>query len=231
MRILVAERYPALGIFLEREFGADKCAADLAVDAEAAKRLAEERDYDAAILDLSILPHDGLEVLRQVRTLRAHLPILILTAGTKPDDRAKLLDSGADDLLLRPFAFSELAARVRALLRRNGRPDDAVLRVDDLELNRVERRVMRAGRTINLTPKEFSVLECLMRSPGAGVTRSQITQHVWNSPFDTMTNVVDVYINYLRKKVDASYERKLIHTVRGVGYRVQAPQPFTKIAS
>jgi two-component system copper resistance phosphate regulon response regulator CusR len=132
-----------------------------------------------------------------------------------------MLDLGADDIVRKPFAFSELSAHVRALLRR-GRTSDAVLRIEDLELDRMERRVKRAGRTIELTPKEFSLLEYLMRNAGQRITRAQIVEHVWNLSFDTMTNVVDVYINYLRKKVDAFSDRKLIHTIRGIGYQFQA---------
>ena len=141
-------------------------------------------------------------------------------AAPRPEDRVSMLDSGADDLVLKPFAFSELSARVRALLRRGSRPGTRVLRIEDLELSRVEHIVKRGGRRIDLTPKEFALLEYLMRNAGKHVTRAQIIEHVWNLSFDTMTNVVDVYINYLRKKVDAGSERKLIHTVRGVGYRV-----------
>jgi DNA-binding response OmpR family regulator len=136
------------------------------------------------------------------------------------EDRVKGLDLGADDYLTKPFSFTELSARVRALLRRAALPAEVMLRVGDLELNRVERVVKRAGKAVELTPKEFSLLEYLMRNVGRCVTRAMIIEHVWNLSFDTMTNVVDVYINYLRKKVDQGFERKLIHTVRGVGYQI-----------
>ena len=222
MRILVAEQDQALGTFLERSFDAENYAVDLAADGEAAKAMAVAQEYDAAIFDLNLAAPDGMDILRQVRLRRETLPILVLSNRTRPEERAQALDLGADDLVMKPFAFSELSARLRAMLRRGGRPVDAVLRVADLELNRVERTVERTGRRIELTPKEFGLLEYLMRNTGMRVTRAQIIQHVWNLSFDTMTNVVDVYINYLRKKVDAGATAKLIHTIRGVGYKLEA---------
>jgi two-component system, OmpR family, copper resistance phosphate regulon response regulator CusR len=222
MRILVAEPDPALSAFFEREFGSESYSVDVAADMEDATRLAEKNDYHAAILDLNMQESGGLAILRRVRSTRAQLPILVLATHTKAEERAQMLDLGADDLMLKPFAFSELAARVRALLRRGANRGDILLRVDDLELSRVERRVTRAGRTIELTPKEFGLLELLMLNTGQPVSRPQIIERVWNLSCDTMTNVVDVYINYLRKKVDTPADGKLIHTVRGVGYRVEA---------
>ena len=221
MRILVAENDPALGTILQRSFDGEKYAVDLTGDGEQAERMIGNREYDAAILDLNLTHPDGLEVLRHVRARRPGLPLLVLTNQARPKERAEALDLGADDLVLKPFAFSELSARVRALLRR-GAAGDAVLRVEDLELSRLEHKAKRAGRAIELTPKEFSLLEFLMHHAGQRVTRAQIIEHVWNMPVDTMTNVVDVYINYLRKKVDASSERKLIHTIRGTGYELRA---------
>jgi DNA-binding response OmpR family regulator len=224
MRILVAERDAALGAFLEREFGEEQYSVDVVSDVAGIARLAERRDYHAAILDLNVEGSRCLAALRQARS-HAELPILVLAAGARPEARAQMLDLGADDLLLKPFAFSELAARVRALVRRGGHGPETVLRVDDLELSRVERRVMRAGRSIELTPKEFALLEFLMLNTSHPVSRPQIVERVWNLSFDTMTNVVDVYINYLRKKVDTPADGKLIHTVRGVGYQLQARNP------
>ncbi|HKV06362.1 MAG TPA: response regulator transcription factor [Candidatus Acidoferrales bacterium] len=221
MRILVAEADPALGAFLEQGFRADSHAVDLAVDEEKVKSMTVARYYDAAILDLNLRQDQGLDVLREVRARRQQLPILILASRARPAERAQALDLGADDLVFKPFAFAELSARVRALLRRGGHQPDAVLRIEDLELRCVERSVTRAGRKIDLTPKEFALLEYLMRNRGLPVTRMQVIQHVWKLSFDTMTNVVDVYINYLRKKVDAASERKLIHTIRGVGYQMR----------
>jgi DNA-binding response OmpR family regulator len=222
MRILVAENDPALGTILERGFGAENYAVDLTADSETAKSMARDRSYDAAILDLNLAPGDGLNMLRDVRSRQQQLPILILTSRTRAEEHVELLDSGADDLVLKPFAFAELSARVRALVRRGGRFDEATLRVDDLELSRVEHAVSRAGRKIRLTPKEFALLEYLMRNAGHSVTRAQIVEHVWNLSHDTLTNIVDVYVNYLRKKVDTGFERRLIRTVRGVGYRLEA---------
>ena len=177
-------------------------------------------DYDVAVLDLTLPRVDGLEVLKHIRESKPALPVLILTGRNRVEDRVKGLDLGADDYLTKPFSFTELSARVRALLRRAALPAEVMLRVGDLELNRVERVVKRAGKAVELTPKEFSLLEYLMRNVGRCVTRAMIIEHVWNLSFDTMTNVVDVYINYVRKKVDQGFERKLIHTIRGVGYQI-----------
>jgi DNA-binding response OmpR family regulator len=221
MRILVAERDAALGTFLEREFREEHHSVDLTADVGELTRLAEQHDYQAAIVDLNVEDSRGVAILRQVRS-NEQLPILVLASRTKPEARAQMLDLGADDLLLKPFAFSELAARVRALARRGAHHVETVLRVDDLELSRVERRVIRAGRAIELTPKEFALLEFLMLNTSQPVSRPQIIKRVWNLSFDTLTNVVDVYINYLRRKVDTPSDRKLIHTVRGAGYQLRS---------
>ena len=231
MRILVAEEDQALGTFLERSFDAENYSVEIAADGNAAKAMAESRAYDAAIFDLNLTSAEGMEVLRHVRRQKETLPILVLSNRGRPEERAQALDLGADDLVVKPFAFSELSARVRAMMRRGGRATETVLRVADLELNRVERVVQRAGRRIELTPKEFGLLEYLMRNTGQRVTRAQIIQQVWNLSFDTMTNVVDVYINYLRKKVDAGAEIKLIHTIRGVGYKVEALRSISRGAA
>lgn len=222
MRVLVAEHDPSLAAFLQKEFDAERIAVDLAADGEQAKSLVLKRDYDAAILDVNLPREDGFEVLRHLRARREQLPILILANGARPGQRAQALDLGADDFLLKPFAFSELLARVRALLRRGGHQSETVLRIDNLELSRVEHVVTRAGRRIHLTPKEFALLEYLLANAGQRVTRSEIGQHVWHHSGEMLTNIVDVYVNYLRKKVDAPFESKLIHTVRGVGYQLEA---------
>jgi DNA-binding response OmpR family regulator len=220
MRVLVAEDDNALAGFVRKGLEAEHYAVDIARDGEEAQYMAEEYDYDLVILDLTLPQTDGLHVLKQVRAKKSGLPVLVLTARSRVEDRVKGLELGADDYLTKPFSFSELSAHVRALLRPGSRPAESVLRAEDLELNRVERKVKRAGRRIELTPKEFALLEYLMLNAGRRVTRTMIIEHVWNLTFDTMTNVVDVYINYLRKKVDAGFGHKLIRTVRGVGYQL-----------
>jgi len=220
MRILVVEDDKAVAGFLKKGLEAEQYAVDIASDGEEARFMAEEFDYDLVVLDLNLPRVDGFEVLSQIRAKKFSLPILVLTARVQVKDRVNGLDRGADDYLTKPFSFSELSARVRALLRRSGRPSELVLRIGDLEMDRVERTVKRGGRRIELTPKEFALLEYLMRNVGRRVTRTMIVEHVWNLSFDTMTNVVDVYINYLRKKVDEGFDHKLIQTIRGVGYQL-----------
>jgi DNA-binding response OmpR family regulator len=220
MRVLIAEDDKPVASFVQKGLEAEQYAVDVAQDGDEAQFMVNQFDYDVAVLDLSLPRVDGLDVLKHIRESKPALPVLILTGRNRVEDRVKGLDLGADDYLTKPFSFSELSARVRALLRRAAQPAEAVLRVGDLELNRVERTVKRAGQAIELTPKEFALLEYLMRNSGRCVTRAMIIEHVWNLSFDTMTNVVDVYINYLRKKVDSSYEHKLIRTVRGVGYHI-----------
>jgi DNA-binding response OmpR family regulator len=224
VRILVAEDDRPVASFLKKGLEAEHYAVDVVPDGQEALYMAEEYDYDLLLLDLILPKMDGLQVLRQIRTRKKHLPVLVLTGRTRVEDRVKGLDFGADDYMVKPFAFRELTARVRALLRRGNVPADFTLQVEDLEMNLVERTVRRGDRRIELTPKEFALLEYLMRNAGRAVSRPMIIEHVWNFSFDTMTNVVDVYINYLRKKVDEGIEKKLIQTVRGVGYRIGNPQ-------
>ncbi len=202
MHLLVAENDPALATFLRASFDREHYTVDLTSDGENAKRWVNERNYDLAILDLNLSQEEGTRVLQYVRTTRRKLPILVLCGRNRTEDRVQILDLGADDLVLKPFAFSELSARMRALLRRGGQAAEAVLCIEDLELNRVEHSVKRAGRAIELTPKEFGLLEYLMRNAGLHVTRAQIIEHVWNPSFDTMTNVVDVHINYSSAQID-----------------------------
>jgi DNA-binding response OmpR family regulator len=189
-------------------------------DGSEAQRLASDQSYDMVILDLNSSAEGGLNILRQIRANKPDLPVLIVTSANLAEERVRLLDAGADDSLAKPFAFAELAARIRAVLRRGSRPAQAVLKIADLEVDRVAHAVRRAGHSIELSPKEFALLEFLMRHEGQAVTRTAIVEHVWKLNFDTMTNVVDVYINYLRRKVDSGYDRPLIRTIRGVGYQI-----------
>ena len=225
MRILLAEDDVPVARFVRKGLEAEHYAVDVASDGEEAQFMVDEFDFDLVILDLNLPRVDGLEVLKHARARKASLPILILTARSAIEERVKGLDLGADDYLGKPFSFIELAARVHALLRRNKQPAEVMLRVADLEMNRVERRITRAGRNIELTPREFTFLEYLMRNAGRCVTRAMIIEHVWNFSFDTMTNVVDVYINYLRKKIDEGFAPKLIHTIRGAGYQLGERNP------
>ena len=187
MRLLVAESDPALGTFLQRGFDAERYAVDLTQDDQQVLAMVQSRDYALAIMDLQLSGENGVNLLRDVRAQRESLPILILTSHSRVQDRVYFLDMGADDFVLKPFAFSELSARVRALLRRGRRAPETILRIEDLELNRVERTVKRAGRTIEMTPKEFSLLEYLMRNAGQPVPRAEIIRHVWNLSFDTIS--------------------------------------------
>jgi DNA-binding response OmpR family regulator len=220
MRILIAEDDLPVAGFLKKSLEAEQYAVDTAADGAEAKYMAESYDYDLVILDVNLPKITGFEVLKEVRQKKPNLAILVLTGNSQVIDRVKGLDLGADDYLTKPFSLAELSARIRALIRRSGRPFEAVLKVDDLVLDRVQRVVRRAEQRIELTPKEFGLLEFLMRNAGRRVTRGMIVENVWNLGFDTTTNVVDVYINYLRKKVDAGHDRKLIRTIRGVGYQV-----------
>ncbi|HVA63534.1 MAG TPA: response regulator transcription factor [Terriglobales bacterium] len=220
MRILVAEDDASLAKFLRKGLETENYAVDCAADGEEAQLLAERYDFDLLVLDVNLPRRNGFEVLSRVRRLKPTLPVLLLTAQGRVEDRVRGLDLGADDYIVKPFSFSELCARIRALLRRGQRPNDTVLKVDSLELNRIEHSVKRAGKGIELTPKEFALLEYLMLNHRRRVTRAMIIEHVWNLAFDSATNVVDVYINYLRAKVDEGFEPKLIRTIRGVGYQL-----------
>ena len=220
MRILIIEDDKAVASFVKKGLESEQYAVDVTWDGEDAQSLIGEASFDLVILDLLLPKIDGLEVLKHIRHRRPSLPVLILSGRARVEDRVRGLDLGADDYLTKPFSFSELSARVRALLRRTPIAIGIVLRVEDLELDRAERMVRRAGRRIDLTPREFALLEYLMRNAGRSVTRAMIIEHVWNFSFDTMTNVVDVYINYLRNKIGEHFGNRLIHTVRGVGYQL-----------
>jgi DNA-binding response OmpR family regulator len=223
MRILIAEDDEALAKFVRQGLEGEHYSVDIFPDGEQARSAATDNEYDLVILDLNLPKLDGVSVLRHLRLKKPSLPVLVLTQRTRVEDKVQCLDTGADDYLAKPFSFSELSARIRALVRRSHLPSESVLTVADLKLDRVEHLVERGGRRIDLTTKEFSLLEYLMRNAGRRVTRSMIIEHVWNLTFDTTTNVVDVYINYLRRKIDDGHAAKLIHTVRGVGYELSGP--------
>lgn len=220
MRLLVAEDDGPLGRFIARGFAAEENTVDLVPDGIQAKSFAANGEYDVLILDLNLPGLHGIEVLKAVRQLSPELPIIVLTARNAISDRVLCLDGGADDYVVKPFSFSELSARVRALLRRRKRPVAMNLTVADLEMDRIQRKAWRSGKEIELTPKEFALLEYLLLNAGRRVTRHMIMEQVWNLPPETPSNVVDVYVNHLRKKVDSEYPAKLIRTVRGVGYEI-----------
>jgi two-component system copper resistance phosphate regulon response regulator CusR len=194
MRMLIAEDDPALASFVRKGLEAEHYAVDVSADGEQARSLASEMAYDLVVLDLNLPRLDGVSILRHLRTRKPSVPILVLTGRARVEDRVQCLDLGADDYLVKPFSFTDLSARIRALLRRSHLPAESMLTVDDLKIDRVERRVERAGRRIELTSKEFALLEYLMRNSGRRITRAMIIEHVWNLAFDTCTNVVDVYI-------------------------------------
>src|SRR5882724_4973243 len=220
MRILVAEDDAPLADFLRQRLVQEQFAVQLASDGTEAQRLAANQAFDLVILDLNLPGTGGLDVLRNIRSRKPDLPVVVMTGASMVEERVLGLDAGADDYVAKPFAFAELAARIRAVLRRGSRPARSILQIEDLEVDRVSHTVRRGSHNIDLSPKEFALLEFLMRHEGQAVSRTAIVEQVWKLNFDTMTNVVDVYINYLRRKVDSGYDRALIRTIRGVGYQI-----------
>jgi two-component system copper resistance phosphate regulon response regulator CusR len=217
MRILVVEDDSKVASFIQVGLEQESYAVDDLDDGAGAGEQAGSIDYDAVVLDLMLPGRSGFQVLRDIRARKAELPVLILTAKDSLDDRVTGLDSGADDYMVKPFALAELSARLRALLRR-GKPRETRLRLADLEMDTARRVVSRAGRTIDLKPKEYALLEFLLRNSDRAVTRSHIIEHVWDIHFDSVSNVVEVHINSLRNKIDRGFASALIHTIRGVGY-------------
>ena len=222
MRLLVVEDEKKVASFIKQGLEEEGYAVDVALDGEKGLEMALDRVHDLVILDISLPKRDGLQVLKKLRQQRVNIPVLLLTVRATIEDKILGLDAGADDYLTKPFAFQELVARVRALLRRRAEAEPALLQVADLILDPARRVVSRGGEKIELTAKEFALLEYFMRNPGRVLTRTLMIEHVWNYDFDTMTNIIDVYVAYLRKKIDSGREPKLIHTVRGVGYVLKA---------
>ena len=223
MRFLVVEDEQRIADFLKRGLESAGYAVDTAHDGKSALDMVHATDYDLIILDMMLPDMDGLRVLERVRNRKTSPPVLILSARGSVDDRVKGLELGADDYLVKPFAFVELLARVRVLLRR-GAPTPERLQIGDLVLDCIRRRVTRGGEAIELAPKEFSILEYLMRNRGRPLSRTMIVEHVWDMDYDGLTNIVDVYIRHLRSKIDDKWPTKLLHTVRGIGYMLDAPE-------
>ena len=221
MKILVIEDDPTVGQFVKRGLEEQRWGVDLVGDGDEGERLASSDSYDLVILDMRLPGKPGLQVLHSLRARGVSCPVLVLTAQDAVDAKVQTLRAGADDYVTKPFAFEELLARVEAVSRRPRALSTPALRIDDLVLDRDTREVTRGGTPIELTPKEYAVLEYLARHAGKVMSRTLITEYAWGYHFDPGTNIVDVVINHLRKKIDAGHDRKLIHTVRGVGYVVK----------
>ena len=218
MRLLVVEDERKVASFIKKGLEEEGYAVDLASDGETGLTMSLDGVHDLIILDINLPKMDGLGILQELRNKKVKTPVLLLTVRAAIEDKVIGLDTGADDYLTKPFAFQELLARVRALLRRRADAESPLLQVADLTLDPATRLVSRGNQEIELTAKEFALLSYFMRNPGRVLTRTMIAEHVWDYDFDPMTNVIDVYVNYLRKKIEAGGEPKLIHTVRGVGY-------------
>lgn len=220
MRILLVEDERRLSNVVKKGLTEEGFAVDTAYDGEEGQYLAEVEDYDLIVLDVMLPKVDGITVCRNLRGKKIKVPILMLTAKASVEDKVAGLDSGADDYLTKPFAFLELRSRIHALIRRSQQEAAPILRVADLELDPIKHKVIRGGKNINLTPKEFAVLEFLLRHTDEVITRTMVTEHVWDYNFGGMSNVVDVFVAAIRRKVDRDTQTKLIHTIHGVGYKV-----------
>jgi two-component system copper resistance phosphate regulon response regulator CusR len=220
MRILIVEDEKKLADSIALGLRAESYAVDIASDGAAGLTQALAHPYDVIILDLMLPGIAGDEIVKAVRASKPNVPILILTAKDKTEEKVKQFEAGADDYLTKPFAFAELLMRVKSLLRRGSVPRSNVLRVGDLELDRLSMRVRRAGKRIDLTAKEYALLEYLMSNSGRVLSRTMIIEHVWDESFEGLTNIVDVFIRHLRTKIDGPFETKLLQTVRGAGYAI-----------
>jgi len=218
MRILLVEDEKKVADIIARGLKAERYAVDVSHDGQSGWEMADAYDYDLVILDLMLPGLNGTEILQKIRRKNQEVPILILTARDGVADKIKNFEGGADDYLTKPFAFAELLLRVKALLRRGPVNRSSVLRVADLEVDRLSQQVKRAGKKVELTAKEYSLLEYLATHPGRVFSRTMIIEHVWDQSFEGLTNIVDVYVRHLRAKVDDPYPTKLLRTVRGVGY-------------
>ena len=218
MRILVVEDEKKVSSFIKRGLEEENYEVETAADGEEGLAMAAEKSYDLVVLDWMLPKKDGLAVVKELRSRKTMTPVLMLTAKDSLEDIVAGLDSGSDDYLTKPFAFAELLARVRALMRRSELDRGAEIRFADLRLDPVTHKVWRKDKEIDLTAKEYGLLEYFMRNPHQVLTRTMIAEHVWDYTFHSFTNIIDVYVNYLRKKIDREADKKLIHTVRGVGY-------------
>ncbi|WP_225072661.1 response regulator transcription factor [Desulfuromonas sp. CSMB_57] len=218
MRVLVVEDEKKVASFIKRGLEEEQFTVDVAYDGEEGLFMAENNPYDIILMDLMLPKKDGLTVIQELRAKDISTPVLSLTAKDTVEDIVAGLDIGSDDYLTKPFAFTELLARVKALVRRSTKDRGAEIYFADLRLDPVSHKVWRANQEIDLTAKEYALLEYFMRNPNQVLTRAMIAEHVWDYAFDSFTNIIDVYVNYLRKKIDRDFEKKLIHTVRGVGY-------------
>jgi heavy metal response regulator len=218
MRILVIEDEKKVASFIKKGLEEEHYAVDTAYDGETGLYMADVNEYDLVVLDLMIPKIEGLEVLKRIRSNKNNVPVLVLTAKDTVEDIVKGLDFGCDDYLTKPFNFMVFLARIRALLRREKIEKEPLLKIADLTLSPVTHKVTRRGKEIELTSKEYALLEYFMRNPDKVLTRTMISEHVWDYHFDSLTNVIDVYVNYLRRKIDKDFEPKLIQTIRGVGY-------------
>jgi len=221
LRLLVVEDEPSLLSIITKRLKEEGYGVDSAKDGREGENYISSAEYDCIILDIMIPFQDGLTLLRKIRAKNISAPVLLLTAKDSIDDRVTGLDSGADDYLVKPFSFDELLARVRAMLRRHKDKKNTVLSVGDLEMDTITRQVQRGGKVIELTSKEYSILEYFLRNKNRVLTKSQIAEHVWNYDFEYNSNIVEVYVRYLRRKMDEEFKNKLIHTIRGGGYVIK----------
>ncbi len=217
-RILVVEDEKKVASFIKRGLEEEEFTVEVAHDGEEGLYMAETNPYDLILMDIMLPKKDGLAVVKELREKEVFTPVLCLTAKDQVQDIVSGLDSGSDDYLTKPFAFAELLSRVRALLRRGAKDRGAEIHMGELRLDPVAHKVWRNNKEIELTAKEYALMEYFMRNPNKILTRTMIAEHVWDYTFDSFTNIIDVYVNYLRKKIDRDYDKKYIHTVRGVGY-------------